>query len=1492
MAEDDSEEVESPEETELSENEDKSEKKKKKKEKSEKKEKKKKKDKSDDEIPKTPKKKKSEKSEKKKESKETAEEDEDIVKSPSNSSKKKKKNIVEEGEEKIVKSPKSPRKSPRKSPKKKKASQEDEEETIVNSPKSKTKKKEKEVLEEGEIIRNERSRDSLDEVASESENQGGKEDDDVSLEELVTEEFKGYDPSSYEESFSNLHQSSNSNGSMANLNLPDKLKVPFAGDSTTETKKSATVAPRSGTSSVFENVSFVGRELELERLQQAQERTSLEWMENPAEVVWIVGEPGIGKSTLARAASGQFWKAFVCRGSCEQHYSACKPFKPITDCLNDLLSRMEKQGGADVWRSRLEEALGGEGPMLAMICPKLLQLMHIKPERPSLVFESNQRHRFNRLAYAVRDLFRLVAEYHPIVMIIDDLEYIDPDSLQLIQDLLTTKTVQNLLLIGCHDNVLYEDHPLTKLKENLLEGTRETILELQNFDEETTDVFIHTAFVGDELDVGLQEDVDDLSHLLAKKTEGNPFEILQWLKLLYEKQLITYSAEKLMWNWDYSGIKKIIKRSENKIVDLISVKIEQMPKRMRLALTTAAAMKLTHFRVDTLHRCIIAACRGTECPIETVQEVKKIIGVGLRQGLLKQLARPGYFKFAHNMIREAATSLLPREEEGRMIHFRIGTELSAMAVENKNHYGERERLKIMAADQLNRSSKFIGDPIQLKSLAKINLEAAEVAMMKCAFRAALSSLQTGINYLGPHTRWGKDTYELALRLAINIGRMKYYLGDFKNARFSCDEMLKEDLLLKDRSLVNHLKILVLIEEGLLPVALDLALASLKDLGEEFPSEGLSTYIYNEVQTLRKVASTKKNEELLNLPPMQDKKTLSVMALLAQLYEISRLCDYASYQDLVVVRMMGITLREGYSRQTTFTYSLFGVLLICFGLQKEAFRFGRLGERLTVRPNIVYRNHSLALFYRHVSHWRRSYRKNLEPLLNVYNNQIDAGDFDHVIFTISSYIEHHVASGFDLRKLKENMVLFEEVFSDYNLPCRYLVTIPHQFLISMMVTKPEPLILLGDTEEDQNKQIREWEDGKHAEALQQYYFLRMFVAIYFNNMEVAEKMRQKFSKPIDGVWIPYQLFFDCLIIYTHVRSSKGKRKQKYQEKAIELTNKLTEWYNDGADNCEPLIALIEAEALISTKDPTTLKIKKVYEEAIQSAKDAELLHIEALACERAALYFIEAGVGGNGSKYLANAYLAYERWGATAKATQLEQLYPRHLDLASRPQRQVAASYKAQNNKARLSTQQREIGGGRHDIPSSPLNLVQRGVASSSRRVKQLFAKKDSSNSAWGNISTSNMDESASSFDVDHPSRSPFRSSRLWGRSSAAKLDDDDDGVSPVTSPTMTSPKPRWGRRSAAAADEDGIGETISHKPPRPQSVRNAMTKDSSKPPRPISNNKDSNQADEELPSPSMKTPKPRLRLIPRLRKGKKDKDKGDTTEKGDTQEGIAKVPEL
>jgi hypothetical protein len=344
----------------------------------------------------------------------------------------------------------------------------------------------------------------------------------------------------------------------------------------------------------------------------------------------------------------------------------------------------------------------------------------------------------------------------------------------------------------------------------------------------------------------------------------------------------------------------------------------------------------------------------------------------------------------------------------------------------------------------------------------------------------------------------------------------------------------------------------------------------------------------------------------------------------------------------------------------------------------------------------------------------------------------------------------------------------------------------------------------------------------------------------------------------GVFIPYQLFFDCLIIYSHVRSSKGKRKQKYQEKAIELTNQLTEWYNDGAENCGPLIVLIEAEALISTKDPPTLKIKKVYEEAIRSAKDAELLHIEALASERAALYFIGAGLGGNAPEYLKKAHFAYEQWGATAKAAQLEHLYPQYLDLANRPQRKVAASFKAHNITPRSNVQQREIGSGRHDNPA-PLRLVQKGIASSSRRVKHLFAKKDSSNSpAKGNNSTSNLDTSESNLDADLPSKSPFRPSRRWGRSRAAKLHDDDDdvGSSPVT-------------------------VTTSHKPPMPQSVQNSIP------------NKDSNQADEELSSPAVKTPKPRIRLIPRLRKGKKDKDKGDVAEKNDdSEEEIAKAPEL
>ena len=1171
-------------------------------------------------------------------------------------------------------------------------------------------------------------------------------------------------------------------------------------------KETAKVAKGVG---VFDSVLFVGRQDELSTLEQAVERISLEWMENPAEVMWVEGEAGSGKTALANHASeATFWKAYVCRGTCEQYSSACKPFKAISDCLDDLVSKMEAQGGSDVWKPRLEESLGGEGPLLASIVPKLCKIMKIKAQRRTIEFDSNQRHQFDRLGYAIRDLLRTVAEARPLIMIIDNLHCADLDSLQVIFDLLTTKSVNNFLLVGCHEE-LTDEHPLTILKHTIPNDVHSTTIQLGNFDVKTTVDFINGALVGDAIEIGFGDDIEDFAYLLHKRTEGNPFEVLEWLKILYEKKKLTYSADHLMWSWNYDAIKKVMKKSEADIIDLMAVQMEEYPKKLRIVLTTAAALRLSHFRVDTLYSCIVGAFHNTYCPIEDIKELKKLIGSALRKGLFKQMQKPGYFRFSHDLLRDAAATLLPKKEKGRRINLNMGNELARMAQSATLKAEERDRLKFLAIDQLNRGSKYVEDTKQLKSFATLNLEAAETSITKSAFRTALQFIQNGIDLMEPEIRWEKENFNLTYRLLLTEARVKYSIGELEEAKTIADNMLSNIPTLRDQIPVFNLKVLILMAEDKPWEALEMILNILEHLGEKPPSKDMiSAFVMKEVDEIRKLARTKNNAALLNLPRMTDKKALDVMEILCALYQIGILCGYSSYQDFSIMRMTRITLVKGFCKQTPLVYSLFGVALINFGLHKEAFRFGRLSERFFTRPDVKEENVSwknsefdfshkglaLSNFHRHISHWRRSYKRNLEAVLKVYNYQIDSGDFDQIAFTISSYVHHHIASGFDLRALEENMELFEGIFVDYNIRSRWQLVIPKHVLQCLNGEREEPLLIFGESEEEQEHLLKEWQDKHQEEILQQFHFFRMLLAVFFNDLEIAKQSSLRLVRSIEGVWIPYQIFCECMIVLGLVRTSKGKIKARYQDQAVDMKNRLTEWYNAGDGNIDPMITLLEAEYLVSTEaSPSLLRVRSAFEEAIDSAKDADFVHFEALANERAAIHFISAGTGGHAPEFLTRARDLYDKWGAFNKAIDLEFLYPEHLDVEALPQKRIAANYREKNKPPQLK-------------PISPKTAPKSGVArvsqvaakkvkSTGRRVKMLFAKSEHASKApWGWSSNAKLNVEDLSESSDSEPKSPKHTLAKGKQQRASTSGSPESSPNPGRKSMMSpvkSPKGRW-----------------------------------------------------------------------------------------------------
>ena len=116
--------------------------------------------------------------------------------------------------------------------------------------------------------------------------------------------------------------------------------------------ESALLAPGGTASAETDSEVLVGREPELHIL----ESFLRDAVEGAGRMIFITGEPGIGKTALSNAflrhVRSRLPVAAICRGRCLEQYGASEPYLPVLDALSNLLSGTAGKLVADVLRSR------------------------------------------------------------------------------------------------------------------------------------------------------------------------------------------------------------------------------------------------------------------------------------------------------------------------------------------------------------------------------------------------------------------------------------------------------------------------------------------------------------------------------------------------------------------------------------------------------------------------------------------------------------------------------------------------------------------------------------------------------------------------------------------------------------------------------------------------------------------------------------------------------------------------------------------------------------------------------------------------------------------------------------------------------------------------------------------------------------------------------------------------------------------------------------
>jgi len=299
----------------------------------------------------------------------------------------------------------------------------------------------------------------------------------------------------------------------------------------------------------------------------------------------VTGYAGIGKSSLVNEIHkpvvekrGYFISGKFDQFTCNIPYSAL--IQAFQALVRQLLTEPEDQ--LVRWKEKLLKALGPNGQLIIEVIPEVELILGEQPVVPEVPPAQAQ----NRFNYVFQNFVRAwAATEHPLVIFLDDLQWADSSSLNLLELFMINPNTQYMLIVGAYrDNEVNDAHPLMlKLADIRKAEAIVNTITLKSL------ALKHVMQLLAETLHSQIEICTPLAELSLQKTGGNPFFLRQFLHALYEDRLLKFDVNCGGWTWDIEEIRK--QGMTDNVVELMTGKIQKLSEETQHVLQLAACIR-------------------------------------------------------------------------------------------------------------------------------------------------------------------------------------------------------------------------------------------------------------------------------------------------------------------------------------------------------------------------------------------------------------------------------------------------------------------------------------------------------------------------------------------------------------------------------------------------------------------------------------------------------------------------------------------------------------------------------------------------------------------------------------------------------------------------------------------------------------------------------------------------------------------------------------
>ncbi|KAL3937360.1 MAG: hypothetical protein SGBAC_007527 [Bacillariaceae sp.] len=779
-----------------------------------------------------------------------------------------------------------------------------------------------------------------------------------------------------------------------------------------------------------ESLRLVGRETEVQLLKDALERL-VSSRKQRRELVLLKGQSGTGKSSLsgwaekhAKVVGAIVVSKHECDTTTRDH-----PYAGIASLGNKLLcsmmseddnlyqcSKQERIATKETFCQRVLETFDAvELALIGNITPSLRKLIPSKTEiiqtETKADIHSPVGEMKGRQMLAIQKFICMVASIVPLLLVVDDLQWIDAESLELIRGIMTTRDLESstMMILGCYTTSEADDESqdLSKVIRDIEKQDNATLTKVtvSNLSIEAVQTVFATLLNTDD-----KKKIKPLAELCHRRTLGNVFFLLSFITMLRDKEYLTFSVPSVSWHWDIDTIERETDATKN-VVDLIMGQLEAATPGTRTLLQVATCFG-SRVEKDVLYKVWVATNKAEAKDQNSFSSLLD----SCRNEKYLETSDGVTYGFVHGKIQESVTNSASRDELQRL-QWRIGFLLS----DELNLEDETNHIFVVA-NLLNKS--WTGDKVYVRErLIQLNLKAAARAMGFSAYITSSHYAGMGIKY------WEDEMWKTHRPVGVSLysiaAKSKLSIGHWEKAEEYCNEVLeRKDLSLLEKSALYS----ILMDLKCNPLkqheeALDIALRVLQQLDCRFPKYSLTRASVG-LKHLYKLRHPPAEEEIAKLPLMKDPVKLMAANMMSKAFPLTHYTKSILLAVLLSVRMVRWTMEFGITDDSPSAFAAFGMMIQqLLGDFENGSKYCDIAISMLDKTQTRKKHAHATLLAVMGLAFSKPIPSLLGPLLNGYKAGMEHGDIEMAMWDMNSYLTMQLYCGKLLKHVNRDFEVY-------------------------------------------------------------------------------------------------------------------------------------------------------------------------------------------------------------------------------------------------------------------------------------------------------------------------------------------------------------------------------------------------------------------------------------------------------------------------------------